>query len=111
MLSIFFFLPAIFRLDIISPTVILGEGLSAPGFHLRPRLSLASPEIMVGWQSERHQRETGHIERTIIRVPVGRLWLVSAETDSKEATLIVILLLVIHPMHHLRQGGTHLSVT
>ena len=65
---------------------------------------------MVGRQTQRHERQTRHIERAVVRIPVGRLWLRAAEANGEESTLVVVLLVVIHAVHHLRQRGAHLSV-
>ena len=51
--------------------MILREGLSAPGFDLRPGLRGIGPERMVGRQAEGHETERGHVERAVVGVLVG----------------------------------------
>ena len=55
----------------VGPAVILREGLSAPGFDLRPGLRGIGPERMAGRQAEGHETERGHVERAVVGVPVG----------------------------------------
>ncbi len=50
-------LPLVAGVDVVGPAVILGEGLTSPGLHLRPGLRGIRPEKMVGWQTERHEAE------------------------------------------------------
>ena len=47
----------VFCLNRVFPTVIFREGLSSPGFHLRPGLRFICPERMVSWQSEGHESQ------------------------------------------------------
>ena len=66
---------------------------------------------MVGRQAKRHEGKGGHIERTIVGVPVCHVLLAcSTETDGEIALLIEVVLLVEHTMEHLGQGCTHLTV-
>ena len=58
-------------MDVIGPTVVLGEGLASPGFDLGPGLRGIGPEGMAGGQAEGHEAERGHVERAVVGVPVG----------------------------------------
>ena len=100
--------------------MVFGEGLSAPGLDLCPGLRGIGPEGMVGRQAEGHEGQRGHVERTVVGVPVGSLGLRAAETDGQVTALVEILervkrqsravLLVEHTVEHLCQGCTYLSV-
>ena len=72
--SVFFdgCLPFVAGMDVVAPAMILGEGLAAPGFDLRPGLCFICPERMIGRQSEWHKGQTGHVERAVIGVPVDK---------------------------------------
>ena len=70
-------------MDVIGPTVVLGEGLASPGFDLGPGLRGIGPEGMVGGQAQGHEAEACEIERAIVGVPVGYLRLGTTETDGQ----------------------------
>ena len=55
----------------VGPAVVFGERLSAPGLDLCPGLRGIGPERMAGWQTEGHEGQRGHVERTVVGVPVG----------------------------------------
>lgn len=65
---------------------------------------------MVGRQAEGHEGQRGHVERTVVGVPVGGLGLVAAETDGQVTAFVEVLLLVEHAVEHLCQGCTYLSI-
>ena len=103
-------LPLIASMDVIGPTVVLGEGLASPGFDLGPGLRGIGPEGMVGGQAQGHETEACEIERAIVGVPVGYLRLGATETDGQVTCVVEVLLEVKHTVVYLRQCSTYLSV-
>ena len=71
--------------------MIFWEVITFPGFFRGPFLVGGGPEGVGRRKTESHEGEGCHVERAIVGVPVGYVWMRAYETDGEESARVLVL--------------------
>ena len=101
--------------------MVFREIITFPCFLRSPFLVWGGPEGVGRRKTESHEGEGCHVERAIVGVPVGYVWMRANETNGEESARVIVLgerrgvlgwvlyLTVEHTVGNGCEGGAHLS--